>query len=223
MKTIYHSTEESLQLITMPRIFPINCYIILEKDYCVLIDCSKQGMAEPIIKAVEDTGKPLKYIILTHAHADHTGDINKIKNYFPKAKVCIGAQEFSDSKTGVRNIHLPIEPDLLLKHKDVLGSLVVYETPGHTNGSISLIDTRSLSSYVGDLIQTRGGAAISGDLRWRFPFPAFATVDKQAAVDSVKSLYADYTIYKTFCGHGPVLVPTHNEITQLIKRAEQKI
>lgn len=221
MKTIEYPMIQSLQLITMPTIFPINCYIVLEDEFCTLIDCSKRGMATPIIAAIEQTKLPLNYIIITHAHSDHTGDLAKIKKHFPKAKICIGKQEFIDSERPVDNIRLPAKPDILLEEGDTIGSLRVIDTPGHTNGSISLIDTRSHTTYVGDLLQTRGGLSIAGDVRWLFPFPGKATIDKKTAIQSVKKLIANEQIATIFCGHGAAVSYARDTFQQIILRAEK--
>ncbi|WP_170924794.1 MBL fold metallo-hydrolase [Candidatus Enterococcus clewellii] len=222
MKIIDHSDSNALQLITMPRIFPINCYIIKERNFCTLIDCSKSGTAKSIIKAIEHTQLPLKYIVLTHAHSDHTGDIQKISAHFPEAEICIGKKEFIDSQNNVQNIRMPIRPTLLVSEGDYIGSLIVRETPGHTNGSISLIDPRVNAAYVGDLLQSRGGLAISGDIRWLFPFPAWATADKQAAIDSVKHLCQKETIHQIFCGHGPTITYSKERFEKIVTRAQEK-
>ncbi|MCB5953602.1 MBL fold metallo-hydrolase [Enterococcus sp. CWB-B31] len=223
MKIIRYPQTYSLQLITMPRIFPINCYIILENDFCTLIDCSKNGQAKSIIKALEETDLPLKYIVITHAHSDHTGDLTKIKDHFPQAKICIGRKEFEDSSNHVKNINMPVQPDLLLDECSSIGSLSIYETPGHTNGSISLIDRRNDSAYVGDLLQTRGGLAISGDTRWLFPFPALATNNRKEAIQSVKKLTQQTQLKQIFCGHGAAV--TYNEaiFESIIQRAENNL
>ncbi|MGL4696825.1 MBL fold metallo-hydrolase [Enterococcus larvae] len=220
MKIINHSTSHVLQLTT--PIFPINCYIVKEENYCTLIDCSKSGTAKSIIQAVEETQLPLKYIILTHAHSDHTGDIQKISAHFPDAEVCIGKKEYIDSQNNVHNIRMPIEPKTLLSEGESIGSLLVRETPGHTNGSISLIDQRTHTAYVGDLLQSQGGLAISGDIRWLFPFPAMATVDKQLAIESVKQLCEKETLQYIFCGHGPVTIYSKESFARLITRAQKK-
>lgn len=220
MKTIKHPASHTLQLTT--PVFPINCYIVIEDSFCTLIDCSNRGTAKSIIQAIEKTQLPLKYIILTHAHSDHTGDIVKISAHFPKAEICIGKKEYTDSQNNVHNIRMPIEPTILLSDGEKIGSLLVQETPGHTNGSITLIDQRVNTAYVGDLLQSQGGLAISGDTRWLFPFPAMATVDKQAAIKSVEQLIEKNELHHIFCGHGAVITYAKENFDIIIARARKK-
>jgi len=221
MKIVKHSTIQSLQLITMPTLFPINCYLVLEENFCTLIDCSKSGMAAPIITAIEQTQLPLNYIIITHAHSDHTGDLVKIKEHFPNAQVCIGRKEFADSQEQVPKINMPVSPNILLDEENHIGSLTILDTPGHTNGSISLIDTRNQAVYVGDLLQTRSGLAIAGDVRWLFPFPGMATVDKKMSIQSVKKLTRDRKVSTILFGHGNSITYNADIFEQIIKRAEK--
>jgi glyoxylase-like metal-dependent hydrolase (beta-lactamase superfamily II) len=221
MKIIQHPFSNSLQL--KASLFPINCFIIKEKDFCTLIDCNTKKEAEPIIQALEQTKLPLKYIIVTHGHSDHIGDIKKIRDHFPQAAICVGAKEMADSKSTTAKIKIPLEPDILLAQGDQIGSLLVQETPGHTHGSISLIDQRSFVAYVGDLLQTQGGLAISGDTRWAFPFPALATADKQAAITSTQKLIHDFPLTYIFCGHGSVVAYNEALFQKTSLRAQAKI
>ena len=79
-------------------------------------------------------------------------------------------------------------PDILLKEGDLIGSLLALATPGHTPGSLSFIDTRNQSLIAGDAFQTKGGVAVSGQLKLGFPFPAMATWSKQKALESAYKL-----------------------------------
>lgn len=51
---------------------------------------------------------------------------------------------------------LKTRANILLKEGDLVGSLAVIESPGHTPGSISFYDTRSHALIAGDALQTRG-------------------------------------------------------------------
>ena len=41
-------------------------------------------------------------------------------------------------------------------------------TPGHTPGSMSFLDIRNKALIVGDAFQTRGGTAVSGQMKFWF-------------------------------------------------------
>jgi len=51
-----------------------------------------------------------------------------------------------------------------------------------------LLDTRNGHLIAGDAFQIRGGIAVSGVIKPLFPFPALATWNKEAAIDSAKKL-----------------------------------
>lgn len=207
------------QLVTMPTLFPINCYLIKEKEFLTLIDCSKKGTGSQLIAHIQSENKPLKQIILTHAHSDHVGDVAELKKAFPDVKIILSETEgvdLSQKKRGLTPLGVPV--DRLVTDGDVVGSLIVKATPGHTRGSITLLDVRSNVAYVGDLIQTKGGKAIAGDTRWLFPFPAWSTDDKQVAIQSFTDLIkADCPRY--YCGHGPYLENNRQEFRRLLERA----
>jgi hydroxyacylglutathione hydrolase len=70
------------------------------------------------------------YLLITHNHFDHTGALVELK---ADLKIPVGAH-VSDAG------NLPLQPDLLLKHRDTVAfgriSLTVLHTPGHTPGSL---------------------------------------------------------------------------------------
>jgi glyoxylase-like metal-dependent hydrolase (beta-lactamase superfamily II) len=78
----------------------------------------------------------------------------------------------------------------LLKPGDRVGSLEVIASPGHTPGHVAFFDVRDKALIAGDALQTRGGIAVSGDLRLLFPFVAMATWNKPVALTSAKTLRA---------------------------------
>lgn len=174
--------------------------------------------------------------MLTHAHGDHVGSLVKLKTAFPDVPVSISArdsrllkgdeglephEEQTPIKGGIpKNIDL--QPDQLLHEGDKIGSLVVVATPGHTPGSISFFDTQDRSIIVGDALQTRGGIAVSGQLRPFFPFPAMATWSKEVALDSAKKIFSlDPELLAV--GHGELAVSPKAAIQRAIEEAEQKL
>jgi len=80
----------------------------------------------------------------------------------------------------------------------------VVASPGHTPGHIAFLDVRDRSLIAGDAFQTRGGIAVSGDLRLLFPFPAMATWNRQTALASAVALRA-LNPSLLGVGHGPTL------------------
>lgn len=222
------------QLSFMPRVFPVNCYFIEEEDSLTLVDAALPYSGKSILKAARIIGKPITRIIVTHAHDDHVGALDGLKALMPDVQVSISIREASllagDSSSlqnenpirgGVPK-NIQTQPDLLLKEGDRIGSLEVIYSPGHTPGSISLLDTRNHSLIVGDALQTRGGTAISGIIKPLFPFPAFATWDKLIALESAKKLRS-LNPHLLAVGHGKMLEQPGNSMDKAIVEAELKL
>ena len=78
---------------------------------------------------------------------------------------------------------------MLVEEGDEIGSLKVIATPGHTPGSISLYDEKSGVVIAGDAVVTKGGLFVTGEFRFTFPFPAFATWDAETALKALKNYW----------------------------------
>jgi len=224
------------QLTFLPGFFPVNCYLVEELNGLTLIDTGIPNSFKGIVKVINEIGKPLKNIMLTHAHGDHVGSLVKLYSLFPKVPISISARDSrllkgdmglepheqqTPIKGGIpKNIHL--QPDQLLHEGDQIDSLVVIATPGHTPGSISFFDTRDQTIIAGDAMQTRGGIAVSGQLQPFFPFPAMATWNKELALESVRKIIAlEPTLLAV--GHGEMIVSPQAAIKRAIEHAQRKI
>lgn len=206
------------QMSFMPLFFPVNCYFVEENDTLTLIDAALPFSSKGILQTAQRIGKPIKHIVLTHAHSDHIGALDTIKSAFPSAIVSISTRDArllaGDKRLLAEEPQSPIKggtpkniqtrPDLLLNDGDHIGSLKVVSSPGHTPGSISLLDLRNGSLIAGDALHTRGGIAVSGTLRPLFPFPALATWNKAIALESAKKLRA-LNPQLLAVGHGKML------------------
>ncbi|MFF3102646.1 MBL fold metallo-hydrolase [Viridibacillus arvi] len=223
------------QLSFMPRIFPVNCYLVEEENELTLIDAALPFSTKGIIDAAESIGKPITRIVLTHAHNDHIGALDALKELLPNAQVSISSRDAllldgnstllpSEKNTPIRGgvpKNIKTKPDLLLEDGDRIGSLEVIATPGHTPGSITLFDTRNRSLIAGDALITRGKVGVSGLMNPLFPFPALATWDKHIALESAKKLVS-YKPSLLAVGHGNMLEQPRTKMEQAIAEAELK-
>ncbi|GGF95384.1 MBL fold metallo-hydrolase [Paenibacillus abyssi] len=206
------------QLSFLPRFFPVNCYFIEEHNELTLIDAALPYSAKGIIQAAAHIGKPVTRIVLTHAHGDHVGALDTLREMLPDVTVFISKRDArllsgdvtldpEEAGTPIRGgvpKNIQTIPDVLLQDGDRVGSLLAVSAPGHTPGSMAFLDTRSRALLAGDAFQTRGGIAVSGQLRPLFPFPAMATWNKQASLDSATKLAALKPSLLAV-GHGPML------------------
>ncbi|RNB89428.1 MBL fold metallo-hydrolase [Brevibacillus fluminis] len=229
--------EQSVYQVTfLPRFFPVNCYLVEEDDGLTLIDAALPYSAAAILQAAEQIGKPIERIVLTHAHGDHIGALDTLKQALPHVPVLISSRDSrllaGDRTLDPDELNTPIRggvpkpgniktrPDVLLADGDRVGSLLAVATPGHTPGSMSFLDTRNRVLIAGDAFQLRGGIAVSGKLQPFFPFPAMATWNKQAALDSAKKLCALQPSVLAV-GHGEMLRQPMAQIAKSVQEAEQ--
>jgi glyoxylase-like metal-dependent hydrolase (beta-lactamase superfamily II) len=231
------SKEETVyQLTFLPGFFPVNCFLIEEQTELTLIDTGIPSSYKEILHVIEKLDKPLTNILLTHAHGDHVGSLDELKRKFPDVPVSISTRDSrllkGDKTLDSNESQLPIkggftkslktQADRLLEEGDRIGSLQVVATPGHTPGSISFLDTRNQAIIVGDAMQTRGGTAVSGQIRPLFPFPAFGTWDKELAIESVKKI-EKLKPSLIAVGHGDMIKKPVILIQKAIHQAEKSV
>lgn len=224
------------QLTFMPRFFPVNCYLYEDKKELILIDAALSFSYKGIVEASKEVGKPITKILLTHAHGDHVGALDKIKETFPDAKVYISKR---DAKLMNRDVSLephepqtPIKggvpknletkPDILLNEGDQVGPLKAINAPGHTPGLMAFYNEEKGILIAGDAIQTRGGIAVAGHLKPLFPFPAFGTWDKKTSIESAKKLIG-YNPKILAVGHGNVLENPEQAMKKAVVEAEESL
>lgn len=236
MKTT--KTGALTQLTFLPYLMPMNCYLLEEEDGLTLIDCAMSFSAKPIMQAAAAIGKPITRIVLTHAHGDHIGALDILKQQLPTVKVYISARDArllrGDRSLDATEPQQPIKggvpkpgavrttPDVELQPGDKVGSLTVISTPGHTPGHIALWQESSRTLIAGDAMQTRGGIAVSGKMQLRFPFPAMATWSKEEAIVSAKRMLALQPEVLAV-GHGGMLHNPAQAITAAIVSAERAL
>ena len=224
------------QVTFMANFFPVNCYLVEEEEGLTLIDAALGFCAKGILQAAEKIGKPITKIILTHAHEDHVGALDAIKERLPDVPVYISTRDHR-LMNGDRSLDahedntlikggvpkkLKTRANVLLKEGDLIGSLTAIETPGHTPGSLSFLDLRTKAVIAGDAFQTRGGVAVAGDVKPLFPFPAFGTWSKRTALASAKKLVS-YEPKLLAVGHGEMIENPVPIMERAIQHLEQKI
>lgn len=190
-----------------------NCYIFadLEKKEAALIDPGSNGNG--IKREVEKYGLHIKCIINTHGHGDHISSNGKFKvpiyihrldvDFLRNAKLNMSAAFGFSIKSP--------EASRILEDGDIINigdlELKVIHTPGHTPGSISLLNDGVI--FTGDTL-FMGGVG-----RTDFPYGS-----KEKLSDSIKEklfVLNDKTII--YPGHGPASTigeeKLHNGFTPL--------
>ncbi len=219
------------QLTSLPRLLPVNTYLVREAAGLTLVDAGLPGGAGAILAAAEAIGLPITRIVLTHAHSDHVGSLEQLRLLLPTAEIAISARD-ARFLAGDRSLdpaepqaklrggypRVKLTPDRLLADGDRVGSLQVVAAPGHTPGHIALFDTRDGSLIAGDAFQVAGGLAVAGTFRWRFPLPALATWHHPTALASARRLLA-LNPSRLAVGHGAVLEQPQAALAAVIAEA----
>lgn len=232
---ITHHGAFLIQLTRLPRLFPVNCYLVRDDDGLTLIDAGLPGSAPAILGAARALGQPIRRILITHAHGDHIGSIDALCKLLPEAELLASARDArflagdmqldaGEPPARLRGAYQTISarPTRLLHDGDRVGALEVVAAPGHTPGQIALFDPRDGSLIAGDAFQTRAGVAVSGTLRWLFPFPAMATWHRPTALASARRLRA-LAPTRLAVGHGEVFEQPLDAIDQAIDTAAREL
>lgn len=124
-------------------VYAANCYILSDEDAaeCVVIDPG--GDVKDIINAIDDSKSKVKYILLTHGHADHTEGAEQIKNRY-NAPIGINKSDYEMmKKRDLMYGTMTAEPDIYFKDNQVFEigniNLKTIFTPGHTPGGVSFL------------------------------------------------------------------------------------
>ncbi len=162
-----------------------NLGVIIGRDSILVIDAgSSKKLAEKFIKSIKNISvKPIRYLIITHRHFDHSYGIEAFKEI--NAKIYMSKEEFyyfkKDGprifknlvenrgfyKTNINFKNIVEEDVFFLIHEQIidLGDrkvLVKNFGIAHTKGDLIVYDYKTKTYFVGDLI-FRGRAAAYSD------------------------------------------------------------
>lgn len=176
-------------------------------SYVVYDEKTKEGIvidladnADKLYNYIENLQIKLKYIALTHCHADHTAGLKEMKKYYPDAKIIIHEYDNHGLTDDTINMcsYIMTEPnfvsaDIVLKDGDEIkfGDLTakVIHTPGHTAGSISILIEDALFS---------GDTMFKGTYG-RTDLPTGNEFDMQKSLKKILKLDDEVIVYP---GHG---------------------
>jgi glyoxylase-like metal-dependent hydrolase (beta-lactamase superfamily II) len=181
----------------------VNAYLVREDDGLTLVDTMLPRSSKTILRAAERLGAPIVRIALTHAHGDHVGSLDELAQALPGVEVLISTR---DARLLAKDMSLdPGEPDDKLRGSypgaatrptrtleagDMVGSLEVVASPGHTPGHVAFLDRRDGTLLAGDAYLTLGGVATPATANPRFPLVYLATWHRPTALQSARALRA---------------------------------
>jgi glyoxylase-like metal-dependent hydrolase (beta-lactamase superfamily II) len=166
----------------------VSAYVLVRGGQAAIVDTGVGGSAGAIEEALAAVGvdwSAVGDVILTHKHGDHAGSIAEVLERAIDATAYAGAEDIA-AITSPR-------PITAVGDGDVVFSLQIVATPGHTPGSISVYDAGNGILVAGDALRTDGGKPID-------PSPENSE-DMDAALRSVAKLGA-LTFETLLVGHG---------------------
>lgn len=214
----------------------VNVFLVEEDDGLTVVDTALPGSQKSIVRGAGVIGKPIKRVLLTHAHDDHVGSLDKLIELIDdEVEVLASARdarlmagdltldedEPSDKlRGGLKGTDTT--PTRTIADGDTVGSLRVIETPGHTPGHLSLIDERDGTLYCGDVFSTLGGMATTAMVNPLFPLPAMATWHRQGVIESANKLI-ELGPERLAPGHGRVVELPVPDMRAMVVKAEKKL
>ena len=177
------------------------CYLVAGTKKNALIDASGKMEGRTLIKKLKGLNLIPDILIVTHSHWDHAGGSNKLKKGFPDLEIMachLGIESlknpdefnkyFSDFTPKLK----PVENVTPLKDGDIIDlgqvELKIFETPGHTNCCISILDQKNKMLFIGDSIGYKPSEKIF--LAPIMP-PEFSEKKLISSIDKIKKI--DYT------------------------------
>ena len=178
-----------LNILTLPLgSYQTNCYIVWEKDACVVIDPGYEP--EIVLAETAQRGLTIEAILLTHGHFDHVGGVRFLAERLD-CPIYIHAAELSLPESFTDG------PLVYTKNYDegdevTLAGLTfrVLHTPGHTPGSVCLACEDTMFS----------GDTLFMDSCGRTDFPGGDNVQMHKSLQRLAGLQGEFQVLP---GHGP--------------------
>jgi len=137
-----------------------NCYIVGDEETNEVMVIDPGAEVEKIYNIIHDNEYTVKYILLTHGHADHISAVKSLKEK-TNAKVVIHKDDSDallDSKLnlsmymGFHSIQAPADIKLVHNEELTVGKyrFKIMHTPGHTPGGICILTDHIL--FTGDTL-----------------------------------------------------------------------
>ena len=180
----------------------VSAYIIARGERAVVVDTGVAGSDWPIEAALGRVGlgwDNVDHVIITHLHGDHQGSLGAVLTLSPDALGYAGEADLS-------GIESP-RPLTAVGDGDEVFGLQIIETPGHTAGSISVLDPVGGVLVAGDALNFDGDRVTSANPQFTddlalanesaaklagFDFEVLLTGHSEPVLENAASLVADY-------------------------------
>lgn len=176
-----------------------NCYFVInDQNHCLIVDPGDN--AKLLSKTINSLCVEVDGILLTHAHFDHIGAVDKLaKDFNADVYICEKEFDFLSDPTknasavfmGVPKLVIETQPKALAIGLNTIGTFEVkaYYTPGHSIGSMIFAIDNDL--FTGDTL-------FQGSIG-RTDLPSGSDTQMKKSLKFIKSFKTNFTIYP---GHG---------------------
>lgn len=171
----------------------VSAYLLVRGTEAALVDTGNPGSASSIEESLTNIGlgwNNVGHVILTHLHNDHIGSLGPVMEAAANADGYAGEADIFAMSAAPR-------PLIAVGDDDQVFGLDIIETPGHTPGHISVLDSVGGVLVAGDALFGNDGGVIGS-------IPAF-TNDQAEADESVKKM-ATFQFDTVVFGHGDPIV-----------------
>lgn len=198
-----------------------NCYIIWDEKTKEAAIVDPADDAQKIIENIRDLNLKLKYVMLTHAHKDHTIALNELlKNYDIKVIASVDEAPMLEGKVndcsdvfGLSQVPFDLSRFILLNDGECFNigdiNIKIIHTPGHTKGSACY--------YIEDEKILLTGDTLFSDCFGRCDLDS-ASIEDMA--NSLYNLYKNYNDVHIFPGHNLTNInikDTYPQIKELLE------
>jgi glyoxylase-like metal-dependent hydrolase (beta-lactamase superfamily II) len=171
----------------------VSAYLLARGTEVAIVDTGNPGSAPVIEQSLSTIGlgwSNVGHVILTHLHPDHIGSLGPVMDSASTADGYAGEADISAMSASPR-------PIIAVGDDDQVFGLDIIETPGHTAGHISVLDSVGGLLVAGDALFGEGGGVVVS-------LPRF-TSDLAQADESVKKM-ANFQFDTVVFGHGDPIV-----------------
>lgn len=128
--------------------YAVNCYIVGDEATKKAAVIDPGGDVDDILQVLENNDLELEYIILTHAHGDHIGGVEELKEktgvpiYLHQDDLYMLKDSRANQSAALGGPPVETDADKFIEDGDILElgelKLNIIHTPGHTKGGVCI-------------------------------------------------------------------------------------